>query len=154
MSEGQIPVNAEDLPLETALLEESEVYTAEFTKFALAMKLDKQGGMYGAAQFVVTDTDYEGQTLMLNWLPLPTSVHPDASKRERIAAQNRSVTFGRFCKAFKITGRIPSVNLHDSDSMSAFQDWISQFYGNTGKITVRNQEFNGRLRSGVNDFLV
>ena len=156
MTEGQIPINAEDLPIDTVPMDESSVYTGELTKATLSPKLDKRDDMFCAVQVAVMEGDFEGRTVMLNWLLLPIPLSPDMNKRERVQAIDKSTSFGRFAKSFGIKGKIPSVDIRNSESVSEWQDWISQFYGNQGKFTVRNQEFpegSGRMRSGINDFV-
>jgi hypothetical protein len=155
MADGMIPINLDDLPIDTVAMDDSQVYTGEFTKSTMSPKLDKSGNMFCAIQVAVTEGDFEGRTVMRQWLPMPVAISADMTKRERILAQDRSVTFTRFCRAFGIKGKMPSVAL-DADSVSTWQDWISQFYGNLGKFTVQNQEFpegSGRVRSGINDFV-
>lgn len=156
MSNGEIPINAGDLPVDTVLLEESGVYPCTLERATVSMKPSKKGVLYCAVQVSVTEGDFEGQMLTINYLPLPVAVGPDASKKERILAMNVSAPFGRFCRSFKITGVIPSVSLSNPDSIRNWQDWIEKFYGNNGKVTIRNQEFpegSGRQRSSLSDFV-
>jgi len=156
MSNGEIPINVGDLPIDTVLLEESGVYPAALERATVSMKLSKKGVLFCAVQVSVTEGDFEGQMLTINYLPLPVAVGADATKRERIQALNQSAAFGRFCRSFKITGAMPPVSLTNPDSIRAWQDWIEKYYGNNGKVTVRNQEFpegSGRMRSGLSDFV-
>ena len=156
MSEGMIPINAEDLPIDSVPMEESSVYNGYLRKATISPKLSKKDVLYCALQLEVADGDYEGRTVMLNYLPLPVGISPDASKAQRIKIQEQNQAFGRFVKAFKISGRIPSVSLSNPDSLTAWQAWIEPFYDKVGKFTIRNQEFpegSGRLRSSVSDFV-
>jgi hypothetical protein len=158
-SEGHIPVNASDLPIDTPPLEESSVYDVVLKKVVLNPKRSNpkdgsEGVIFCKLQCEVVGGDFDGAFLPLNYLPLP--VLPVGTKGEIYKATKTSVPFGRFCRAFKITGEVPPVNLGDIDSMNRWQDWISQFYESTGKVTIRNQEFpagSGRSQSGINDFL-
>ena len=154
MTEGGIPVNAADLPTDQVVLEESQVYPVTLDRVAVSLKLSKRDVLYCAAQTTVASGDYEGVPLGINYLPLPVGTHPNASKKEKIQAQNISAMFGRFCRCFGVKGIIPPVSLDDPESIQAFQDFISKFYGNQGKVMVKNQEFNGRDRSGISDFLI
>lgn len=156
MSEGQIPIGINDLPIDTVPLSESDVYSGVLNKSTISPKLDKKGNIFASVQIEVSLGDFEGRTVMLNYLPLPVPIREDMSKGERIRAQDRAVAFARFCRAFRITGNMPSVSFAAPDSITAWQEWIEKFYGNNGKFTVKNQEFpegSGRLRSGVNDFV-
>lgn len=156
MSEGAIPVNLEDLPIEGTPLDESEVYTGELVKSTVSPKTDKRGNVFVNLQVVVTEGDAEGKTVMLNYLPLPVPMLEEMTKRDKMRAEDISVAFARFCRSFGIRGRMPQVDLSDPESIGVWQDWISQFYGRIGKFTVKNQEFpegSGRLRSGISDFL-
>lgn len=157
MEDGQIPVNLEDLSLEAPTLDESEVYSGELVKVALSPKLSKNGVMFCAIQVVVNDGDYEGNTVMLNYLPLPIARTPQMSKRDAIYAQGISAQFARFCSAFKIKGSMPPVrSLDDAESVAIWSEWANQFVGHVGKFTIKNQEFpegSGRLRAGISDFI-
>lgn len=154
--DGGIPINAGDLPIDTVKLEESDVYVGTLEKVVVSARPSKNGVLFCAVQCAVSQGDYEGVTVTINYLPLPIAVHPNASKKEKIYAQNTSAAFGRFCRSFKIKGEIPKVSLSDSESVQRFQEFISKFYGNEGKFMIRNQEFpegSGRMRSGVSDFV-
>lgn len=151
-----IPVNAGDLPIDAVQMEESQVYPATLEKVVVASKLSKRGVVYCAVQVSIPEGDYEGMTVALNYLPLPIGVRSDATKKEKIAAQNQSAAFGRFCRSFKITGQVPAVSLASAESINRFHDFMSKFYGNRGKVMIRNQEFpegSGRQRSGISDFV-
>ena len=158
MSDGHIPVNASDLPIDTPPLDESAVYDVALKKIVLNPKRSKEGTgvVFCKIQCEVAGGDFEGAFLPLNYLPLPIPLESDMSKGERYQATRTSVAFGRFCRAFKITGEVPGVDLADVDSINAWQDWASQYYESTGKVTIRNQEFppgSGRMQSGINDFI-
>jgi len=156
MSEGQIPVGSGDLPIDTPPMDESQVYTGSLMRVTLSPKLDKRGGMFSAVQVEVLEGDFEGFTVMQNYLPLPVAVDESMPKAERLRAMARGVSFERFCRAFGIKGAMPIPRLGDSESCTAWQDWIATFYGNNGKFTVKNQEFpegSGRQRSGVSDYV-
>lgn len=157
MSEsGQIPVNTGDLPIEAIVMDDSLVYTGELTKFVISPKLDKHGNVFGAITLQVLTGDYEGMVCQGNYLPLPRRVGPDADKRDRIAAHNISVSFGRFCRAFNIIDEFPQVDSSNPDTYGAFQAKIEQHYGKSGKFNIQNQEFpsgSGKMRSGVKDFV-
>ena len=149
MSEGHIPVGSGDLPIDVTPLDESAVYNGILKRVVISPRLDKNGNTFCQATFEVADGDFEGKTVMMNYLPLPTLVDADMSKADRIRTRDRGVPFERFCRAFKISGDMPS-------NHEEWQDWISQFYESMGKFTIRNQEFpegSGRLRSGVSDFI-
>lgn len=151
-----IPVNPSDLPTDQVTLEESQVYPAILEKVAVSMKPSKRGVLYCAVQVSIPSGDYEGIILMQNYLPLPIGTHPNASKKEKVFAQNTSASFARFAKSFKINKMLPPVNLARPETVQAFQDEIAKFYGNSGKIMVQNQEFpegSGRRRSSVSDYV-
>jgi hypothetical protein len=156
MSEdGMIPVGSGDFPIDVPALEESGVYTVRLMKVALSPKLDKRDLMYCALQTEVAEGDYEGYVLMRNYLPLPIAVPESASKAAKFQAQRISVDFERFCQAFKIKSAMPVVKgVNDTEGKALWHEWISQFYGNIGKVTIQNQEFQGRTRSGINDFVL
>ena len=161
MSEGHIPVNAGDLPIDTPALDESGVYNVTLKRVVLSPKRSNpkdgsEGVMFCKLQTVVTDGDFEGAFLPLNYLPLPMPILPGMSRGELYQATKLSVGFGRFCRAFRITGTIPDVDLLDIDSINGWQDWIAQFYEAQGKVTIRNQEFpvgSTRMVSGIQDFI-
>jgi hypothetical protein len=137
-------------------MDDSAVYHGEFVRAALSPKLDKNGNTFCSIQVAVLEGDFEGRTVNRNYLALPVAIHQDMSKRERIKAQDLAVSFARFCRAFGIKGKMPAANLGNAESTAEWQEWISQFYGNTGRFTVQNQEFpenSGRMRSGINDFI-
>jgi len=155
--EGMIPVNAGDLPVNEITLEESVVYVGSLDKVAVSMKLSRKDVLYCAIQCTVTEGDYEGMTVGTNYLALPIYVHPNATKKEKIYAQNTAnAKFGRFTRSFKVKGEIQYVKLADPESVQRFQDWMGKHYGNTGKFMIQNQEFpegTGRQRSGISDFV-
>ena len=157
MNEGHIPIDINDLPIDTVPLDESAVYTGILKRATVSPRPDKNGYAFAAIQLEVTEGPYEGRTVMGNYLPLPVSIHEDMSKAERIRAMDKSVAFARFCRAFRVKGTMPPVSHADPTSLADWQEWITQFYDNTGKFTIRNQEFpegSGRLRSGVSDFVI
>lgn len=154
MADGQIPTNAEDLPIDTVPMDDSKVYVGELRKFTCAMKLDKRGGMYASIQIEVTEGEFEGRTVMMNYLALPMKIDPDATRAERIKALDRAVTFGRFSKAFKVKGTIPYAD--GLEGAQGWNNWMETFLGNGGKFTISNQEYpegSGRIRSGIADFV-
>ena len=157
MTEGAIPINPEDLPIDNVVMDDSLVYVGELVKAVVAQKLDRNGAAYCSIQVAVTDGDYEGRTVMRNYIQLPRAITSEMTKRDRILAQDGMVAFGRFCRAFGIRGTpMPEVDHRNPDTLQAWQDWIGKFYGNTGKFTVQNQEYpegSGRMRSGINDFV-
>lgn len=157
MSEGEIPINPGDLPTNEITLEESQIYVGSLDRVAVSMKLSKKGVLYCAIQCTVTEGDYEGMGVGTNYLALPIAVRPDASKKEKIYAQNTAnAKFGRFCRSFKIKNELPPVRLEDPESIQRFQDAIAKNYGNIGKFQIQNQEFpegSGRQRSGISDFV-
>lgn len=149
-----IPVD--NLPIDSTPMDESSVYKAGLDKVTLSPKLDKSGGIFCAVQVVVNEGDFEGRTVRSNWVPLPMAVPEDATKRDKILAADRAVMFGRFCRSFGIRGNMPEVRLVDSESVTAWNEWIGKFYGNVGRVTIRNQEFpsgSGRMNAGINDFI-
>ncbi len=118
-------------------------------KAVINPKADRNGNTFAQLSIEVASGDFEGKTVQMNYLPLPKVVTEGMSKAERIKASDLGVPFQRFCRAFKITGHMPT-------DREAWQDWISQFYESHGKFTVRNQEYpegSGRMRSGVSDFI-
>ena len=127
-----------------------------FKRATLSPKLSKKDVLFCSAQFEIVEGDYEGATLMINYLPIPIAITPDDSKAARFQKSRLNEAFGRFCRAFKIVSKMPPVSITDPESYSRWQEWISEFYENTGKVTIQNQEFpvgSGRLRSSVNDFV-
>lgn len=156
MSEGRIPVNASDLPIDTPALDESLVYDVSLKKVVVNPTRAKNDVVFCKVTFEVTGGDYEGALLNLNYLPLPLPVDSGMTRGELFRANRNNVPFGRFARAFKIDGTVPEVDLLDQQSISDFQDWIAQFYESQGKVTIRNQEYpegSGKMRSGVNDFI-
>lgn len=156
MSEGEIPINTGDLPIDAITLDESNVYNGYLKRATVSPKPNKSGAVYCAIQLEVADGDYEGMIVMMNHLPLPVPITPDMRKSERIKAHNQAVSFGRFVRAFGINDALHYVSLSDPESIREWHEWIEKFHGNSGKFTVKNQEFpegSGRLRSGVSDFV-
>ena len=158
MTDGHIPVNASDLPIDTPALEDDKIYDVVLKKVVLSPKRSKDGSgvIFCKLQTEVVGGDFEGAFLPLNYLPLPIAFSDDMTKGERYQATKTSVAFGRFCRAFKITGLVPEVDLNDIDSINAWQDWASQFLESTGKVSIRNQEFppgSTRMQSGIADFI-
>ncbi len=151
-----IPINPADLPTDGVTMEESQVYPAILEKATVSMKLSKKDVLYCAVQVSIPDGDYEGMVVSLNYLALPIGLPADASKKEKIHAQNLGAPFARFLRSFKITAIMPPVSLGRPDSLQAWQDWVAKAYGNRGKIMIKNQEFpegSGRMRSGISDFV-
>lgn len=164
MSEGHIPVNAIDLPINVPALDESGVYTVTLKRVTLNPTRSKPkdgstGLIFCKIQTEVAEGDFEGAFLPMNYLPLPFHITSDMKKGEIYKATKANVPFGRFCVGFHITGPIPledEVNLLDSESINAWQDWISRFYESRAQVTIKNQEYpegTGKLSSYVNDFI-
>lgn len=156
MTEGAIPVNPGDIPIDSVALEESAIYTIELRKLTVSPKPDKNGNVFCQVQSSVAEGDYEGQPLSANYIPMPQHWDDSMSKSEQIRRKNLSVAFGRMCRTFKIDTPVPPVNLGNPDSLRAFQEWGEYHYGKLGKCSVKNQEFpegSGRLRSSISDFV-
>ncbi len=156
MSEGQIPIGLSDLPIDTVPRDESLIYHGTLNRATVSPKLDKNGYAYASVQVEITEGDFEGRSVSMNYLPLPVALSPDMTKSQRIRALDKSVSFARFARAFSIHGNMPAVDHSDPDTISMWQEWVEKFYGNGGKFTVRNQEFpegSGRMRSGIADFI-
>lgn len=158
--DGEIPVNAGDLPIDAPEMDDAGVYTGELKKFTVSPKLDKNDKVYGSLQVEVTQGDFEGYTVMMNYLPLPIRVGENASKGQQVRATLNNVAFGRFVRGFGIKGEIPSVKSVNGqpsrEGVQAFTEFMDMFIGNTGKFTIQNQEFpagSGRMRPGVKDFV-
>jgi len=154
MGEGEIPVNARDLPISAPVMEDDRVYMVELRKFTVSPKLSVKGVLFGAIQCYVPEGDYEGMTISMNYLPLPIYLTADATKGQKTQAQINNAPFGRFANAFKVDGAAPSVTLSDADSIQRFMEWIERAYGNTGKVTIQNQEWQGNMRSSIRDFVI
>lgn len=154
MSDGMIPVGGSDLPIERTLVDESKPQRVRLEKIGLSPKTDKNGNVYCQIQTVVTEGDYEGETLGRNYLPLPKPVHDDMTKAERIKAMNLGVDFQRFCRSFGIKSAMPEVIAGDADTAQKWQEWADTFVGNIGVVTIENSEFNGRQRSSIRDFVI
>lgn len=151
-----IPVGSGDLPINVDPLSESGVYLVTLDKVGLSPKPDRHGSVYCQLQTTVCEGDDEGYTLAMNYLPTPVYVDADATARERKKAARINFMFERFCRSFKITGKLPEVRLTDYESMEAFKNLMSQHIGNVGKVTAQNQEFpegSGRVRSSIRDFI-
>lgn len=157
MTDGQIPVNPEDYNLFETPLDESSIYVTTLDKVTLSPKRDKNGYCYCAIQVIVADGDFEGKTVTMNYLPLLVPFEPGMSKREMIAAQDKSAVFARFAKAYKVGGPIAYVtDPTDPEQRERFTEWMSKYIGNTGKVTVVMNEFpvgSGRRRPNINDFV-
>jgi|SRR5882724_1738698 len=157
MAEGEIPINPGDLPIDSISLDDSLVYAVSLVKGIVNPKADKSGFIFCKLQYEVAEGDYEGMTVMQNWLRLPVALTANPSKKELVQKTNMNAPFGRFCRAFRITHVMPPVRLEDRESIEAWQEWIEKAYGNIGKVTIQNQEFpegSGRMRSGIADFVV
>jgi hypothetical protein len=154
MSNGQIPINPGDYPIDSVALDESEVYTVELKRIGLATKFDKGGYLYCNLLTEVVGGDYEGKPLSANYIPLLVPINEDMTKGERIKAQDKSVAFARFARAFKIDNA-PIVE--SPADQERFNQWADMHIGKTGKVTISNQEFpegSGRMRSSIKDFVV
>jgi len=154
-----IPVNFGDLPIESAVLEDDRPYKVELTKVTLALKTDKNGNVYCAIQCAVLDDDYEGLPINRSYLALPIGVSADAPKKMRIRVQNHNAPFGRFVRSFKLKSSKPMpavLDVRDEVARTAWQEYMEQFIGAHGEVTVENSEFpagSGRVRSAINDFV-
>jgi hypothetical protein len=153
MSDGAIPLNYGDLPTEGTILTEGEPYRAELTRVAAAVKKDVSGHMYCAVEVCVVEGEYEGKVLNRNYLRLPVAPK-DSGVKEMNRVKDLNEQFGRFCHAFKITGEAPPLKFGDAESYARWHDWMSQFYGNQAAVTIKNEEYQGRTTSRLNDFIV
>jgi hypothetical protein len=157
MADGRIPVNAADLPVESILMETDKVYQGMLTKVALAGKLDKSGNVWASIEVEVTGGDYEGTKVDKNYIRIPENKYASDLRGEQIRKHNKGVEWGQFCKAFGITGEPIDGYPEDLDAEAFrnFQEWIEPFLGNPSKVgfTVTDNEFGGRKRSVINQFL-
>lgn len=160
MSEGEIPVNTSQLPIEAINMEDDQIYHGELVKFVVNVgKLDKNGNAFGAVTCRVISGDYEGMSVQHNYIKLPVVPKPGASKGELIRAHNASVDFGRMCRAFKIDGTFQQVVPGSPDfpqQCAIFQEQIEAHYGKTGKFSIENREFpagSGKKLSSIKDWV-
>ena len=161
--EGHIPVNLDDLPIDTIQMDESLVYKGELTRITLSPKPSKNNMIYCAIGITVTEGDFEGKTATSNYLPIPVSVPENATKKERIQILDNNQTFMRFVRSFGIGGKMPPVWVNevggvDTDALQTWNDWASTYKGHSCRgFTIRNQEFpegSGRLRPNIVDFVL
>lgn len=155
MAEGRIPINPEDLPTESAVIDDTSlIYPVELTRVG-ELKMDKNDTMFFGVSCVVVDGDYEGMTLQRNYIRVPISLTQDSTKRERIQAQNHNRDFSRFAKCFKLRGIVPEVvDMRDEQGRALLKEYLEQAVGSRGGVTVENSEFMGRMRSAVQDFVI
>jgi hypothetical protein len=153
-----IPINLSDLPTEAVIIPDDRMYKVQLEKVTLAMKVDKNDHMYVAVRCtVVEDEDYEGLPVERNYLALPLGVAADAPRKVKFAVQNHNAPFGRFVKAFKITGELPPIlDVRDAEARQAVTDFFEKFYGNIGTVSVETREFpvgSGRMTTNIRDFV-
>lgn len=159
--EGYIPVNPEDLPTSSALLDESEIYQVALKRIAISPKADKNNKAYCAVMVEVVSGDFEGATLVKNYLQMPWYLRPEVmTKRELYAATKQTEQFGRLAKCFKFKGSLPPELIPGADNYeavrAAWDEYFKMFYDNVGSVTIENSEFpqgSGRKRSALLDFI-
>lgn len=153
MSEGMIPLGS-DLPIEVSTVDDSKIYQAIIDKWALSPKLDKNGVLYSSLVVIIAEGDFEGKSLSKNYMPVIMPIDPDAPKSVRIKTQDRNVDMARMVRAFKIKGEMPVANPQDGDSLQKWQEWANSHVGSVGKVAAANEEYQGRARSVLRDFVV
>jgi len=159
MAEGRIPINPEDLPTESAVIDDTSlIYQVECTKIT-DFKLDKNDNIFFGVNCVIVDGDYEGMMLQRNYIRAPISIDASLSGSERkkaaIAMQNHNRDFVRFARCFKLRGVAPEViDIRDEQGRSLLKEYLEQAIGSRGGVTVENGEFMGRTRSAIQDFVI
>lgn len=133
----EIPVNVNDLPTDYATVDENLTYEVEITKCDLVGP-DKNGNDYLSVQYEITaPEDYEGKMCFDNYIGIPPAITPEMTGKERRRAQDAGVKLGQFCNCFKIK----KLN-------------TDEVIGLTGKIMLKNDEYEGKTTTKVKSYLI
>ena len=138
---GAIPVDPSSLVTEYAPIDDSLVYEVMIKELKLSPKPDKSGNAYMSAQFSVVEPDeWRDRVIFDSYIRLPQPITPDMSVGERRVAQDAGVQFARLFKCFKLSvgenGFVPS-----------------EAIGSMGRVTVKNETYEGKISSKVKEYL-
>jgi hypothetical protein len=146
----RIPVNPDDLPTEYSILDESLSYEGVIKELVLNPTPDKNGTPFFKLQVEVTEPDdFKGKSVSDNYIPIPSVVLVNGelqaidvesmSGSERRRNHDRGVRLGRLLRSLAITET----------------DWdADDLIGQTIAFSIRNAEYQGRITSRLNDYLL
>lgn len=136
-----IPINPEAVTTEYAPLDDGAVYEVMVEKLEISEMPDKNGDDYLRAQYqVITPIEWKGRRIFDGYIGLPGEITPDMDSGQRRTAQDKGVRLGRLLRCFKI--EIGPDGLSTEDAV-----------GKIGSITIKNEEYEGKISSRVKEYL-
>lgn len=136
----KIPVNPEFLTTEYSPCDDSIPYEVMIRKMELNNEPDKNGNQFLKAQYtIVSPEEWKDRVIFDNYIVVPEEPTPNMSSAERRMMQDQGVRFMRFAKCFKI------------DLAEGFD--TGEVLGKFGHVTIKNDEYEGRISSRVKEYL-
>lgn len=135
-----IPVDPGNLTTEYQPCDDGIPYEVMIKSIDMANEPDKNGNNFLKAQYsVIAPEEWRGRIIFDNYIPLPGAITPSMNSAERRQAQDLGVRFARLAKCFNI------------DLAAGFDTGLA--LGKFGHVTIKNEEFEGRVASRVKDYL-
>lgn len=135
----EIPVNPMDLPTEAEPFDDAITYRGTIEK--IGSDIDKNGDTYLNIEVSVTEPEeLAGRKIFDPYIGLPRAVEPGMDAKARRRALESGVKLGRLCRSanFKPTG-----SKWDTDEL----------IGAEIKFMIRNEEYQGRVRPKINEYV-
>ena len=134
----KLPVSTDQLPLETEPWDDSVVYRGILKAFNISSKLDKNGNIYGSAEFEVFEPEAKrGRKITDNYISIPPEIDDGMSDRQKKSLLELGVRLARLAASAKISAE-------DTDDL----------IGGEVTFTIKNEEYQGRILPKVSEYLI
>lgn len=141
-----IPINPDQLTTEFSPLEEGIVYEVTVVKFSNKDKTgadleDKNGNLFMKAEYeIVAPETYRGKHIFDNYIRIPDEILDTDDDGSRAAKRDSGVRIARIIRAFDL-------------DVSAGKFEADKYVGSIGKLTIKNEDYEGRPMSRVKDYI-
>lgn len=138
---AKIPMNPGDLPTEYTVLNDTYVYRAVVEELKLSDKPDKNGNYFLIGKYQIMEPlEFKGKKITDHYIGLPGVLDPSMGATERQRALESAVKLGRLIKS---AGFKTDANEFDTDEL----------IGQTIEFDIKNDEYQGRTTSKINNYL-
>lgn len=137
----KIPVNPRDLPTEFVILDDTLAYKAIVKELRVSDNPDKNGNLYLIGKYEITEPlQFRGKNITDHYIGMPGPLSTNMDSVERDNALSKAVKLGRLIRS---AGFKTSASEFDTDEL----------LGATIEFDIKNQEYQGRTSSKINNYL-
>lgn len=138
---AKIPMNPSDLPTEYTVLNDTLTYRAVVKELKLSDKTDRNGNYFLIGKYEIMEPlEFKGKHITDHYIGLPGVLDPSMGAIERQRALESAVKLGRLIKS---AGFKTDATEFDTDEL----------LGTTIEFDIKNEDYNGRTSSKINNYL-